>query len=328
MVSGSRDANAGPGLSVVIPTTGTRPALLRRAVESCLAAAPGKGVEVLVVTNGSERAIDPGLGMAGNEVRSLHVAGRNANLARNAGMEEARGEYLRFLDDDDFLDPAGALAQYAAIEATNADISTGAVRFVDDSDREVGRYTPREPEDLASELFLQRPSTLPVAHLFRRAFLMGMQWNPTCEYLQDVEWMHAILRRSEVRWHAFPAIVGAWCQHAGARTSVDVAQRLGETALRMGASIIEGSIDALVAQGRLDGSRRQAAAKALWDYAHQGFQHSPVQWQRIAMRAREIDSRSRPGAAYFQRPPLRWLNPIAAEWLLFPLRATARRFAR
>ena len=35
---------AGPGLSVVIPTTGARPALLRRAVESCLAAAPAQGI--------------------------------------------------------------------------------------------------------------------------------------------------------------------------------------------------------------------------------------------------------------------------------------------
>jgi hypothetical protein len=280
------------------------------------------------VTNGSEHAIDPGLDVPGDEMRYLHVTGRNANQARNAGMEAARGDYVRFLDDDDFLDAAGALAQHAAMDATDADVSTGSVRFVDENGQDVGCYTPRELEDFASELFRQRPSTLPVAHLFRRSFLVGMQWNPTREYLQDVDWMHAILRRGEVRWHAFPAVVGAWCQHAGARTSVDVARRLGETALRMGASIIEGSIDALAAQDRLDGPRRRAAAKALWDYAHQGFQHSPSRWQRIAVRARQIDPRSRPGAAYFQRSPLRWLNPIAAEWLLFPLRATARRFAR
>lgn len=328
MALDSQNASADLGLSVVIPTMGNRPVLLRRAVESCLRAAPKKGIEVLVVTNGSERAIDPGLDISDEQVRCLHVAGRNANLARNAGMDAARGDYVRFLDDDDFLDPAGALAQYAAMDATNADVSTGAVRFVDDNGREVGCYQPREVGDFASELFLQRPSTLPVAHIFRRSFLAEMRWNPAREYLQDVEWMHAILRRSEVQWHTFPATVGVWCQHAGPRTSVDVAQRLGETALRMGASIIEESIDVLAEQGRLDGRRRRAAAKALWDYAHQGFQHSPARWQRTAVRARKLDSRSRPAAAYFQRSPVSWLNPVAAEWLLFPIRATVGRFFR
>lgn len=328
MISESRDTGPRPGLTVVIPTTGTRPALLRRAVKSCLRAIPQNGVEVLVVTNGSEHEIDPGLDVRGDEVRYLHVATRNANLARNTGMEAARGEYLRFLDDDDFLDPAGALAQYTAMDNTNADVSTGAVRFLDESGRETGFYAPRESVDFTAELLWQRPSTLPVAHLFRRSFLAGLSWDPSRHYLQDVDWMHGLLRRGEVRWHVFPEIVGVWCQHTGARTSVDVARNLAEDALRRGALIIENTIDELVAQGRLDDSRRRAAAKALWDYAHQGFSYSPWSWQKLAREARSLDPESRPGSRLFANWPLRQIDPIVAEWLLYPARALVRKVGK
>lgn len=325
MIPGHLGTNAAPGLSVVIPTTGSRPALLRRAVESCLRAAPPHGIEVLVVTNGSERSIDPGLGLLNDDVRCIHVAGRSANLARNAGLEAARGDYLRFLDDDDFLDPAGALAQYMAMDATDAEVSTGAVRFIDECGRETGSYAPRETDDFAAELLWQRPSTLPVAHLFRRSFLAGLSWDPARGYLQDVDWMHGMLRRGEVHWHAFPQTVGAWYQHAGVRTSVHGAKALAGDALRQGASIITDTIGALVAQGRLTACRRRAAAKALWDYAHQGFSYSPWSWQKLARQARSLDPDSRPGSRLFAHWPINHLNPVVAEWLLYPARALVRK---
>jgi glycosyltransferase involved in cell wall biosynthesis len=281
-----------------------------------------------VVTNGSEQAIDPGLAPAPDGVRCIHVAGRSANLARNAGLEAAQGDYVRFLDDDDFLDPGAALAQYMAMDATDADVSTGAVRFIDENGHETGSYAPRETADLAAELLWQRPSTLPVAHLFRRSFLAGLSWDPTRGYLQDVDWMHGMLRRGEVRWHAFPDTVGTWYQHAGVRTSVHGAKALAEEALRQGASIISETIGALAAQGRLTACRRHAGAKALWDYTHQGFSYSPWFWQELARQARSLDPDSRPGSRLFARWPISRLNPIVAEWLLYPARALVRKVGK
>lgn len=325
MASAPPSASVGPGLSVVIPTTGARPGLLRRAVESCLAVAPEKGVEVLVVTNGSERANEPAFDLPGQEVRFLHVSGRNANLARSAGMEAARGDFVRFLDDDDFLVPAGALAQYNSIQASCADVSTGSVRFEDESSLEIGSYVPLGSNDFVAELLWQRPSTLPVAHLFRRAFLEGLRWDPDRNYLQDVDWMHGMLRRGEVRWQRFPGTVGVWYHHRGPRTSIDVARHLGEEALRMNAAIVVGTIEVLAGQGRLEGERRRAAAKALWDFAHQGFSFSPRSWHALARAARRLDPMSRPRSPLFTRWPIRGMDPLVAEWLLFPARAMVRR---
>lgn len=315
-----------PSLSVVIPTTGKRPLLLRRAIESCLEGAPTGGIEVLVVVNGDTGPVEAD-GHPDERVRFLGIDAQNANRARNFGLREAKGEYLRFLDDDDYLEPVNARAQLDALRESGADVSSGGVSFVQEG-QEVGNYLPHEADDFVAEIFAQRASTLPVALLFRRAVLEGAQWDPERSYLQDVAWVHSLVRRGEVRWHPFPRVVGAWVQHREQRTSVDVASRLGEKALRMAVSIIEGSIDDLAAQGRLTDRRKSSAAKALWDYAHQGFSTSPRYWSRIAKKALKLDPNSRPVSWTVSGRAIRWLPPLVAEWLLFPIRYIARQVVR
>ena len=70
---------------------------------------------------------------------------------------------------------------------------------------------------------------------------------------------------------------------------------------------------------------RRAAAKALWDFAHQGFSFSPSSWHALARAARRLDPLSRPRSPLFKKWPIRAMNPLVAEWLLFPARAMARR---
>jgi glycosyltransferase involved in cell wall biosynthesis len=287
---------------------------------------PDGSVEVIVVGNGirARTPIDLGEASASCNIRVLHVADAQANVARNAGLEAARGEYVRFLDDDDFLDPAGATSQYSAIRAAGADVCTGAVRFVNADGQEFDRYSPLPGDDLVAELLWQRPSTLPVANVFRREFLRGLRWDPARTYLQDVDWMHSLARRGEIHWTRIDDTVGAWCHHSGARTSVDYARRSRHRAITMAAQIIHGTIDKLESMGRLGFGRRKAAAKALWDYAHQGFCYSPREWHPVARKARSLDAQSRPSARYFNSWPIGLMDPVVVEWLLFPVRALGR----
>ena len=314
-----------PAVSVVIPTTGTRPSFLQRAIASALAGMPAGSVEVIVVGNGmaATDALDLGETDGNPHVRVLRVAQAQANLARNAGLEVALGEYVRFLDDDDFLEP-GAVAQYPAMQAAAADICTGSVHFVDADEHVHGGYSPLPGHDFVVEIFRQRASTLPVAHVFRRAFLATARWDPARPYLQDVDWMHGLMRRGEMNWLPMQVVVGAWRHHPGARISVDHARRSNHDALKQAASIIEASVDSLGRTGRLDAMRNGAAAKALWDYAHQGFAYSPIHWQHIAAKARALDPSSRPANPRFNSFPLRLLNPLLLEWTLYPVRAVAR----
>lgn len=103
-----------PTLSVVIPVYDA-PALARRAVESALAQT-WPPAEVVVVDDGSEPPLD--LGDRAAAVKLVRQPNRGASAARNAGIAEARGDWVHFLDADDALFPEALETQWAALRAS------------------------------------------------------------------------------------------------------------------------------------------------------------------------------------------------------------------
>jgi glycosyltransferase involved in cell wall biosynthesis len=114
------DLFSGPDVTVVIPTRDRWP-LVRRAV-SCALRQVDVRVEVVVVDDGSAdrttkhlRAItDPRL-----KVLRLPTSQGGAR-ARNAGIAEARGRWVAFLDDDDIWSPHKLRLQLAMARAVRA----------------------------------------------------------------------------------------------------------------------------------------------------------------------------------------------------------------
>jgi glycosyltransferase involved in cell wall biosynthesis len=310
---------ASPLVSVVIPTRG-RPQFLPQAIGSALEGADVP-LEVIVVPNGPDlswREIARAYANDGR-VRFAPIDIEHANAARNEGLRLAQGSFVRFLDDDDCLVSRGASLQYSVVLSNDVDICTGSVDFVDADGRRFGGFTP-EGCDFVEELFLQLGSTLPVAHVFRREFLQGMRWDICRPYLQDVDWMHSLARRGEVRWRPLRELVGTWRHHPEQRLSQQYVRSQPDTARRMAAEILLGSIKTLDESGRFSLQRRKAAAKALWDYAPESFVYSPSYWSRVALQARRLDNSSRPNQFFYHRGMWRLLNPIAAEWLMLPAR--------
>jgi len=94
-----------PTVSVVLPTY-ERPAYLKRAAAS-VDAQTYDDIELIVVDDCSEPPARSAL--AGLPLESLaaitclrHETNRGANAARNTGIEAANGEFVAFLDDDDW----------------------------------------------------------------------------------------------------------------------------------------------------------------------------------------------------------------------------------
>lgn len=95
--------------STIIPTIG-RPTLAR-AVNSVLSQDTSLfDVEVIVV-NDSGHELPKADWLSDDRVRVFHTNRRERSVARNTGAACARGEYLHFLDDDDWLLP-GAFEQF------------------------------------------------------------------------------------------------------------------------------------------------------------------------------------------------------------------------
>lgn len=114
-------ANPSPLVSVVIPTH-DRPRFLGRAVASALRQTHPH-LEVLVIDDGSAMPAVNALGPLRRDPR-LHVLrhdlNRGGSAARNTGIEAARGDYIAFLDDDDWWKPTKIERQLAEIGTADA----------------------------------------------------------------------------------------------------------------------------------------------------------------------------------------------------------------
>src|ERR1700734_1651503 len=104
-----------PKVSVVIPTY-NRAAEVPKAIESALAQTLSD-LEVIVVDDGSSDDTGKILrNTFGDRVRYFSQANQGASVARNRGVEEARGEWIAFLDSDDLWDKQKLEWQFRALE--------------------------------------------------------------------------------------------------------------------------------------------------------------------------------------------------------------------
>jgi glycosyltransferase involved in cell wall biosynthesis len=101
-----------PLVSVVIPAYNAS-RTIARAVDSALAQSY-KVLEVIVVDDGSDDNLGAALQQYGDAVLLVKQDNAGPGAARNRGASEARGEFLAFLDSDDFWHPQKLDMQLAA----------------------------------------------------------------------------------------------------------------------------------------------------------------------------------------------------------------------
>ena len=110
----------------VIMLTYNREEYVSRAIESILAQTM-KSFEFIIVDNGStdkSGEIADSYAKKDDRIKVIHLW-PNINIAtgRNAGLKEAKGEYIAFVDDDDIAEPDMIEFLYDLAAENNADIS-------------------------------------------------------------------------------------------------------------------------------------------------------------------------------------------------------------
>jgi hypothetical protein len=290
-----------------------------RSALDCACAQP-EGVEVIVVPSGDDASLEQSLAAfrSDRRLRVLPAVAGNANAARNAGMEEARGKYIRFLDDDDYLLPA-ASAQLKRAQREGLEICSGSVLCVDQDGADLGTLPCPSTPDFVQAVLGLSSLNLPVGNLFLRAACAAARWDPAVDRLQDLAWMCSLASLREWRWGQLEAPCGVWFQHSGPRVS---SLRLGRHKSEKALAAILGMHKRLQAQGRLDGARAGAIARFLWAFVYSGFPFHPLHWHRIARIAAAINPQA---SAHRLAWVPRWLPAIAVEWMLLPARATSAR---
>ena len=129
-------------LSIIIPTYNAE-AYLPQCLDSILAQ-EHSGCEVIVVDDGSTDGTAALLERY-PDVKVIHQANRGMSTARNRGLDEARGEYILFVDSDDLLTD-GALTTLVAELSGEDIIAFNAKKLHDATGQQTYNPTIREPE--------------------------------------------------------------------------------------------------------------------------------------------------------------------------------------
>src|SRR5262245_20179101 len=103
-------------VSVVIPCYNAG-RFLKETLESILAQTR-PALEVIVVDDGSTDDSAAVAGAFGPPVRVLRQSNQGESVARNRGLDEARGDWVAFLDADDVWAPDKLERQLAAVEGS------------------------------------------------------------------------------------------------------------------------------------------------------------------------------------------------------------------
>ena len=147
-------------LSIIVPIYNVEKYLLR-CLDS-IAAQTCRAFEAILIDDGSP----DGCGRICDEYAAkdprftvIHQENRGVSAARNAGLRAAKGEYVGFVDPDDFIDPGMFAALLEAAAQTGAEIVCGNWETVHDDGRtcvhRLGRALPAQmpAEEFARHVF-------------------------------------------------------------------------------------------------------------------------------------------------------------------------------
>ena len=186
----------------IIMLTYNREALVSRAVESVLAQTC-RDFELIIVDNGSTdksgeiadtyAARDP-------RVRVVHRERGSIGAGRNTGLDAAQGEYITFIDDDDWVEPDFLAFLQRLLEDSGADISICGTegKALDE------RQTMDAREALVQLMWRKRYTAGFPMKLFRRALAEGLRFSETDRY-DDIGLIYRLFARAgAVVYHGLP----------------------------------------------------------------------------------------------------------------------------
>ena len=182
-----------PALVSIIVRTKNRPALLKEALQSIREQTYPK-IEIIVVNDGGDD-ISEVIRLFNSADSPIVLVQLPVNLGRskaaNVGLDKASGEYIAFLDDDDWLEPDHVYTLVQAIEKHPANkVVYSGVRCVDGNKKPLPNNfgTPFDATQLLAENYL------PIhAALFSRELLKyGCRVDESLEFYEDWDfWIQA-----------------------------------------------------------------------------------------------------------------------------------------
>lgn len=186
----------------VIMLTYNREDLVGRAIESILHQTY-PDFEFLIIDNGStdqSGAIADRYASQDSRIRVIHRERGNIGSGRNTGLDAAQGEYITFIDDDDWAEPDFLEFMYHLIAETDADVAIcGAADKIFDE-----KYVMTAEEALITLMWRKKYNMAFPTKLFRREMMENLRFPEDGSY-DDIALMYKLLAGAQkVAYHGLP----------------------------------------------------------------------------------------------------------------------------
>ncbi len=122
---------AAPKVSVIVPVYNTE-----KYLQQCIGSITSqtiREIEIIIVDDGSREecaVLCDSLAKTDDRIRVIHKENAGPGFARNTGIEAANGEYIGFVDSDDYIKPDMYDVLYNAALKNNADLVISGISFV------------------------------------------------------------------------------------------------------------------------------------------------------------------------------------------------------
>lgn len=167
-----------------------------------------KNIEVILVDDGSPDGcpqICDRYEEKDKRIRVVHQLNGGLSAARNAGIDALTGDYVLFLDGDDFIDDEEALARLVErVQYTNSDVLNYSYKkYYEDSEKKIPQFAnippmPLEIKDKLAQLDFITKDFLYIASacnkLIRASVLSEYMKFEKGKLSEDVEWCAKLLR--------------------------------------------------------------------------------------------------------------------------------------
>ena len=192
-------------ISIIIPIYNVEK-YLSKCIES-LVGQTYKDIEIILINDGSPDhclSICEQYSKKDNRIIVIDQENKGVSAARNAGLKMAKGEYIGFVDPDDWIAPEMYESMHSAMKETNADLCICGYDYYDEHGKvdENRRYNTKENETITQKDVIYRFSDMPptirhgvVNKLFKNELLNGQMFKEGLHSSEDVFFLNEYVQK-------------------------------------------------------------------------------------------------------------------------------------
>ncbi|WP_421999006.1 glycosyltransferase family 2 protein [Reyranella sp.] len=297
-------------ISVIIPTY-NRLWSLPQTIDSCRT--DGCAVEIVVIDDGSTDGTWEWLGQQRGIV-AVRTENWGKDWAVQRAMAIAQGEYVRFLDSDDWLTPDANVEQLDLARRTGADVVVAGYCDYEQSTGETVGHDWVDCDDFIAQQLGECWASHYSAFLFRRAFIRDIPHRQEFALKDDRLFiLEVALREPSLAVYRKPGFVH---RHHGQERLQRTGGLTRDIANWTFISLFRKILSMLESRGDLTERRKQAALRTIWPHVRTLARTSPVEARDVVAWIRRIHPEFRPPVRSSVDAAYRSIGVVATERLL------------